>query len=313
MRFEQLYYYIMVCDKGSMNSACSRLHLTYQSLHTAIQNFEQEIGVQLLIRTNRGISMTPAGEKVYQHAKDTLTEWQTLVQELRSEAPSALKGSLTLKTMELFNKALLPQMGIHFLTKYPKVKLLSSPPLVDSYANIIKAEANGAIDLGFVDVLCDDSFRLPKLSRNVHFHQLLDCSWYLWVNSKSPIVKQEQLELESLGKYPLVFLAGTDPDFYQQFFDEYPQLLKQAVFYENPHMLSQLVHQNLASCLDIKFGKYGLYLADDFYNKDALPIPVSTRSKKQIRMGYLASDSFEKKPLYGLIEQYFAPEIQWNI
>lgn len=156
MRFEQLYYYLTVCDKGSINSACSKLHLTYQSLHTAIQNFEQEIGVQLLVRTNRGISMTPAGETVYEYAQRTLNKWQTLVQGLRSEGPSALRGSLTLKTMELFNKALLPQMGIHFLTKYPKVKLLSMPPLVDSYANIVKAVAEGAIDLGFVDVLLGD-------------------------------------------------------------------------------------------------------------------------------------------------------------
>lgn len=312
MRFEQLYYYLAVCDKGSMNAACSKLHLTYQSLHTAIQNFEQEIGVQLLIRTNRGISMTPAGEKVYRQAKATLNDWQSLVQELRCEAPSNLHGSLTLKTMELFNKALLPQMGIYFLTKYPKVKMLSVPPLVDSYANIIKAVASGAIDLGFVNVLCDDACHLPELARNVHFHPLLECSWYLWVNSRSPLIKQESLDLESLGKYPLAFLAGTDPDFYQQFFDEYPQLLERAVFYENPHMLSQLVHEGLAACLDIKFGKYGLYLADDFYNKEAKPLPVITRSKKQIRMGYLASNKFEKKPLYGLIEQYFAPELQFD-
>ena len=59
--------------------------------------------------------MTPAGEKVYRQAKATLNDWQSLVQELRCEAPSNLHGSLTLKTMELFNKALLPQMGIYFL------------------------------------------------------------------------------------------------------------------------------------------------------------------------------------------------------
>ena len=119
--------------------------------------------------------------------------------------------------------------------------------------------------------------------------------------------------METLGKYPLVFLAGTDPDFYQQLFDAYPQLLRQAVFYENPHMLAQLVHQDLAACLDIKFGQYGLYLADDFYNKAAQPILVTTRSKKQICMGYLASESHEKKPLYGLIEQYFAPKLPWEL
>lgn len=89
--------------------------------------------------------------------------------------------------------------------------------------------------------------------------------------------------------------------------------LSRLFFTKIPICCLSLFIKTLASCLDIKFGKYGLYLADDFYNKDALPIPVSTRSKKQIRMGYLASDSFEKKPLYGLIEQYFAPEIQWNI
>lgn len=307
MRFEQLYYYLTVCDKGSINSACGELHLTYQSLYTAMQNVEEAVGVQLLIRTKRGISMTPAGEKVYRYAQDTLKEWHALLQEVRGEVPQTLQGSLTVKTMALFNKALLPPLGIFFLTKYPEVKFLTAPPLVDTYAHIVHAVASREIDLGFVNVLADDPNQLPDLPETVHFHQLLDCSWYVWVNTKSPLGKQEQVDLEMLGQYPLVFLAGTDPDFYQEFFDEYPQLLKQAAFYENPHMLVQFVHENMASCLDVQFGPYGLYLADDFSNKDVRPIPVSTKSKKQIYLGYLASDTSGQEALYGVIEQYFAP------
>ena len=69
----------------------------------------------------------------------------------------------------------------------------------------------------------------------------------------------------------------------------------------------------MAACLDLKLGKYGLYLADDFYNKDAQPVLVANRSKKQICMGYLAADNFKKNPLYGLIEQYFTPERCWGL
>src|SRR6476661_2151465 len=57
-----LRYFVTVADEGQITRAASKLHIAQPALSQAISQLENELGIELLIRHARGVSLTLAGE-----------------------------------------------------------------------------------------------------------------------------------------------------------------------------------------------------------------------------------------------------------
>ncbi len=58
----QLQYFVTVAEEGQMTRAARRLHLAQPALSQAIAQLEAELGLELLTRHARGVTLTAAGE-----------------------------------------------------------------------------------------------------------------------------------------------------------------------------------------------------------------------------------------------------------
>lgn len=58
MRVEQLNYLLETAKTASINKSSERLHITQQSLNSSLTKLEQELGVKLLERSSKGVSLT---------------------------------------------------------------------------------------------------------------------------------------------------------------------------------------------------------------------------------------------------------------
>ncbi len=58
----QLRYFLTVAEEGQITRAATRLHIAQPALSHAIAQLESDLGVELLERHARGVSLTPAGE-----------------------------------------------------------------------------------------------------------------------------------------------------------------------------------------------------------------------------------------------------------
>ncbi len=63
MTLQQIYYAILVADIGSMNKAAENLFISQPTLTTAIKELENEIGIIIFNRTNRGVTLTREGNE----------------------------------------------------------------------------------------------------------------------------------------------------------------------------------------------------------------------------------------------------------
>ena len=61
MTLAQLRYVIAIADTHSMNEAARTLFIAQPSLSQAIKDLEEEIGISLFNRSNRGVRLTPEG------------------------------------------------------------------------------------------------------------------------------------------------------------------------------------------------------------------------------------------------------------
>ena len=68
MTVTQLKYVITIAGSKSMNEAAGKLFISQPSLSTTIKELEEETGVEIFIRSNKGITLTPQGEEFLGYA-----------------------------------------------------------------------------------------------------------------------------------------------------------------------------------------------------------------------------------------------------
>ena len=78
MTLTQLNYAITVANAKSMNEAARELFISQPSLSSAIKDLEEEVGIELFRRTNRGISVTPEGEEFVGYARQVVEQYQLM-------------------------------------------------------------------------------------------------------------------------------------------------------------------------------------------------------------------------------------------
>jgi DNA-binding transcriptional LysR family regulator len=126
---------IAVVEGGSFTLAAEALGITQPAVSRAIARLEARIGVRLLDRTTRSLTLTAEGRRLYQETSPLLSSIADAVT-VASGSSSTVRGRLRVNMDPLFSSLLLaPRLG-HFLDRYPEVslELLTRPELGDLVA-----------------------------------------------------------------------------------------------------------------------------------------------------------------------------------
>ena len=70
MDIRVLRYFLTVAREESFSKAAEALYLSQPTLSRQIREMEEELGVQLLIRTNRNVQLTPEGQRLRKRAQE---------------------------------------------------------------------------------------------------------------------------------------------------------------------------------------------------------------------------------------------------
>jgi LysR family nitrogen assimilation transcriptional regulator len=81
-----LEIFVEVAQLGGFNRAAAQLHIAQSALSRRVANLEHEIGVDLLIRSKRGVKLTPAGSILLEKARTLLKDFNQVKTEILSEA-----------------------------------------------------------------------------------------------------------------------------------------------------------------------------------------------------------------------------------
>jgi DNA-binding transcriptional LysR family regulator len=94
IELRHLRYFVAVAEEASFTAAATRVHVAQQVLSTQIRQLEEAIGSQLLNRTSRGVTLTPAGAAFLDAAREVLAGLDRGVTAARNAA-SAVAGKLS--------------------------------------------------------------------------------------------------------------------------------------------------------------------------------------------------------------------------
>ena len=95
MTLQQLKYLIEVANSGSMNEAAKKLYVSQPSLSSAIKELEQEFGITLFNRTNKGISLSSEGQEFLGYAKQIIEQTHLLEERYLDQTERKIKFSIS--------------------------------------------------------------------------------------------------------------------------------------------------------------------------------------------------------------------------
>ncbi len=123
MLLTQIDAFLTIAERRSVSEAAAVLYVTQPALTTRIKNLERELGVDLFVRTARGMRLTAEGRAFRSHAQravQELSEGRELLRELRE----GRVGELLVGTAPAISTYVLPLVLRRFQAAFPNVHLI---------------------------------------------------------------------------------------------------------------------------------------------------------------------------------------------
>ncbi|MFX1677718.1 LysR family transcriptional regulator [Mitsuaria sp. CC2] len=140
-----LAWFARVARQGSFTRAADELGVTRAAVSQNLKALERQLGVRLLHRTTRDMSLTEAGQQLLDTLVPALEKIERAVQRL-GDVDGAPSGLLRINTSRLAARALLAPHLAEFHQRYPAVKV--ELVMADSLSNIIADGCDVGIRLG---------------------------------------------------------------------------------------------------------------------------------------------------------------------
>jgi DNA-binding transcriptional LysR family regulator len=141
-----LRLYLNILDSGNITAGAARSHLSLAAASARIRAMEASLGIEFLERGRRGVTPTPAGKALAQHARALLQQAERMQQDL-AEYANGVKGQVRLLCNTTAITEYLPELLADFLREHPNLDIdLQELPST----RITHALRQGAAELGIV-------------------------------------------------------------------------------------------------------------------------------------------------------------------
>jgi DNA-binding transcriptional LysR family regulator len=158
-RFSEMEAFVRVIESGSFSSAAKLLRIGQPSVSKLIAQLEERLGVQLLLRSTRGLTPTEAGRSFYDHARRALVAIEDADLAARGVA-AALKGRLRISAAVTFARIhVIPHLS-SFLAQHPELDI--EIVLDDRNVDLIEGGIDIALRMGS---LTDSSLTARKIAQ----------------------------------------------------------------------------------------------------------------------------------------------------
>jgi DNA-binding transcriptional LysR family regulator len=139
-----------VARHGSMNKAAAELHTVQSNVTVRIRSLEREVGVALFHRHVRGVSLTPAGQRMLPYAARVAKLVADAKLAAHDDGPP--NGALVLGTLETIATLRLSHILSNITSMYPQVRLsLTTGTRCGLIADVVECRLDGAFVAGPID------------------------------------------------------------------------------------------------------------------------------------------------------------------
>ncbi len=275
MTLQQLKYALTIADCGSMNEAAKQLFISQPSLSETMKELETEIGLDIFLRSNRGIVITPEGEEFLGYARQ-VTEQFGLLQSKYIDKKVKEKFSVSTQHYTFAVKAFVETVKQIGMEQYEfAVHETTTISVIENVKNF-KSEIGVLYENDFNEKVLNKMFK----ENGLEFVELFSCDTFVYLWSGHPLAKQNVITMEELDEYPcLSFDQGKNNSLYlaeeMKSTYEYRRLIKAN---DRATLLNLMIGLNAYTlCSGI--------ICEDLNGNDYKAVPLKETEK--MRIGYI--------------------------
>ena len=275
MTLQQLKYALTIADCGSMNEAAKQLFISQPSLSETMKELETEIGLDIFLRSNRGIVITPEGEEFLGYARQ-VTEQFRLLQSKYIDKKVKEKFSVSTQHYTFAVKAFVETVKQIGMEQYEfAVHETTTISVIENVKNF-KSEIGVLYENDFNEKVLNKMFK----ENGLEFVELFSCDTFVYLWSGHPLAKQDVITMEELDEYPcLSFDQGKNNSLYlaeeMKSTYEYRRLIKAN---DRATLLNLMIGLNAYTlCSGI--------ICEDLNGNDYKAVPLKETEK--MRIGYI--------------------------
>lgn len=195
----QIKYFQAIARCGNFTEAAEECYISQSAISQQLQALEQELGVKLVDRSHRKISLTPAGEHFYQRSLVITADFEKLCRETVKIAHKDETG-LHIGYLKCYGGQEFQMALAAFSEKHPEVEV--------QVINGNHEELYNHLRLGTVDLVLNDQRRAFSDSY-VNF-ELVTADCYIELSSRNALANFESIDVSELKAYPCILVSSPE-------------------------------------------------------------------------------------------------------
>jgi DNA-binding transcriptional LysR family regulator len=198
MNLDYLKTYLELVKLGSFSEVAKKLAISQPAVSFQIQKLEHDLGVRLINRGQKKITVTDAGKRLLKFANMVIGETNHLLDDL-DRLRQEVTGELAIAASTIPSEFLLPPILSQFMTLHPAVT--ARVETHDSLA-IIAGVQDGSYEVGFCGTL-------PPRSQGLELFKVAEDEIALIVSREHPLAKRRRVSFTELEGEPFIFREPT--------------------------------------------------------------------------------------------------------
>lgn len=193
----ELEAFVAVAELGTFHRAAEKLHLTQPGLSRRIQKLEQALGVELLHRTTRSVTLTGVGRQFLPMAREQISQLGVMLSSIQEIAEKRY-GKVRLASIPTVVMRLLPAVLARYAEKYPQVGV----QIFDGNHDFVLSQVRAGIAEFGVSLH-------PGDDEDLVFEPFMTDTYVLAVHRDDPLAKASSISLGDL-KHAKLIIGGRD-------------------------------------------------------------------------------------------------------
>ena len=211
MNINQLKYVLQIASSSSMREASTKLYVSQPALSASIRELEEELGILIFERTNKGISLTAEGRDFLVYAKKAVGQYEILEDRYLSKDSDKERFSVSTQHYNFAIKAFTDVIRAADPAKYLFSIHETKTREVLNDVSSMKSE------VGIISFSGSNEAVLKKLFRDygLEFTPLMRRETYVYVWRDHPFAGRKEISIDEMQEYPCVsFDQSDDSNFY---------------------------------------------------------------------------------------------------
>ena len=192
----QLRAFVAVAESGSFTDAAAHLHVTQSALSGLIKEVEQNLGVQLVNRSTRKVSLSEAGREFYPQVARLLQDLDGALETI-TDLKALKRGLVRVAAPQLMAGSVLPEVIAGFKQLYPDIEIRLSDCMVE---HVLAKVHSGEVDFGIGPE--------RESSADIESQTLFEIPFFVVFRSDHPLNKKRRVTWDDALRYPVIALKG---------------------------------------------------------------------------------------------------------